>query len=103
MFAGERAGRIADMRQPSLQTLTKQITSWNAAHPVGIAVQYHPVMNRPEFRERVTKSEAFILSGHTACIWLQDERGCVALDACKPVGTANAPGGGEPNPAGGKK
>ncbi|MGV2904634.1 hypothetical protein [Achromobacter sp. AGC25] len=32
-----------------------------------------------------TKTEAEVLSGHTAVVWLEGKRGCVAVSHCTPV------------------
>jgi hypothetical protein len=74
------------MRRPKCQTeLARQCDSWNARVPVGSEVEYHPVIGRPEHRVRKTRSAAFILSGHTVCVFLEGESGCVAVDACVPL------------------
>jgi hypothetical protein len=72
-------------KQPSAATLLKRCADWNAKYPIGTEVEYHPVIGEPEHRVRLTRSAAAVLSGHTAVVWLEDERGCVALDACVPV------------------
>jgi hypothetical protein len=68
-------------RQKSLAELEKQCAVWNRACPVGTEVHFHPVIGAPLCRLRKTASLAQVLSGHTAVIWLEGERGCVALDA----------------------
>jgi hypothetical protein len=68
-------------RQKSPAELQKQCDIWNRACPIGTLVQYHPVIGEPAYRLRKTKTQASILSGHTAVIWLEGESGCVALDA----------------------
>lgn len=65
--------------------LERQARDWNERHVVGSEVRYHPVIDNPEYRVRKTRSAAFVLSGHTACVFLEGEAGCVALDACEPV------------------
>ena len=44
-------------------------------------VFYHPVIGEPAGRYSNTRSLAFVLSGHTACVFIERESGCVALDA----------------------
>lgn len=58
---------------------------WNKAHPIGSLVEFHPVIGAPAHRLRRTSSGASVLSDHTAVVFLEDESGCVALDACVPV------------------
>jgi hypothetical protein len=73
------------MRPPSLAKLQKQCDDWNARYPIGTQVQYHFVIDGPEYRLRTTRTEARILSGHTAVVWLDGESGCVCLEACKAI------------------
>ena len=58
---------------------------WNRLYPTGAWVEYHPVLGKSEHRLRRTRSEASILSDHTAVVFLDGEPGCVALEACVPV------------------
>ena len=58
---------------------------WNQCYPVGTLVEFHPVIGEPAHRLRKTRTPASVLSGHTAVVWLEDESGCVALQACVPV------------------
>lgn len=61
----------------------RQCDHWNRHHAVGIMVRFYPVIGLPDYRLRKTRSEAYMLSGHTAVIFLDGESGCVALDAVK--------------------
>jgi hypothetical protein len=70
------------MSKPNLKKLEKRVADWNAAYPIGTLVEYHPVIGAPAHRTRKTRTAAQILSGHTAVVWLEEESGCVALDAC---------------------
>jgi len=77
--------RVRPVRSPQLEC-----DDWNRRYPVGTAVEFYPVIydGRPEgneFRVRETCGEAYVLSGHTAVIQLIGERGCVLLDACRPI------------------
>jgi hypothetical protein len=65
--------------------LEKRCREWNEKHPIGTEVKYHPVIGRPEHRLRKTRTTAQVLSGHTAVLWLEQESGCVALEACEPA------------------
>ena len=51
---------------------------FNAAHQVGAAVSVE--LDSGEVRETVTTSEAQVLSGHSAVIWLDGISGCFDLD-----------------------
>lgn len=68
-------------RQRTIAQLDAQVKRWNDAHPVGAPVFYHPVIGEPAGRYSNTRSLAFVLSGHTACVFIEHESGCVALDA----------------------
>jgi hypothetical protein len=63
----------------------KLVADWNAKHPIGTEVCFHPVIGRSECRAGKTTSLAWVLSGHTAVVFLSSERGCVAIEACEPV------------------
>jgi hypothetical protein len=57
------------------------VDAWNAEVKVG-----DPVTYQNDFGELIptrTRSNASVLSGHTAVIWLYGIRGCVALDRVK--------------------
>lgn len=70
------------------RTANEAADRWNARYRPGQVVEYQ---SHPEAPARTvhTRSEAFVLSGHTACISLEGVRGVVALSACRPV-TATA-------------
>jgi len=72
-------------RMTSLAELDAQVFRWNSGYAVGTTVAYYPVTGRDYNRTRKTRSPAFVLSGHTACVFLEGEAGCVALDNCQPV------------------
>lgn len=77
-------------RRTSLAVLESNCLNWNAQHPVGTEVEFHPVIGDPKFRATRTRSEAYVLSGHTAVLFVEGESGCVALAAIKPVNTRRA-------------
>jgi hypothetical protein len=66
----------------SIKILKEQCSDWNMRNPIGTIVNFHPVIGRPEFRVRKTRSEAWVLSGHTIVVQLEGESGCVAVEAC---------------------
>lgn len=71
------------MTTKQLFRLNQKCARWNAANSVGTVVRYHPVIGREAFRLRKTAGPAYVMSGHTAVIFLERETGCVALDACE--------------------
>jgi hypothetical protein len=69
------------MTRPNLKKLQKQCDDWNAQWPIGSAVIC--TKDDGERLATVTTSEAQVLSGHTAVIWMKDIRGCYLLDRVK--------------------
>ena len=54
--------------------------AFNAAHPVGTTVRYWRGVREGEpSGTGKTRSEAQVLSGHTAVIWIEGCSGCIAL------------------------
>jgi hypothetical protein len=70
------------MKRPNPQKL---VHDFNAAVKVGDTVEYWEVIGMGEPERFVTESEAEVLGGHTAVVWLKGKRGCVALNHCKPI------------------
>ena len=71
------------MNRPNPQALQRQCDDFNARYPVGQAVSV-----RKDGGDGVltkTSSEAQVLSGHSAVIWLEDIRGCYLLDRVTPI------------------
>lgn len=64
-----------------LAKLQKQCDAWNAANPVGCNVVLTKD-NGEQFPTK-TRTDAHVLSGHSAVIWLNGVRGCYALDRVK--------------------
>lgn len=69
------------MKPPSLKALQTRCENWNKVFPVGTPVNYHSVIGESKHISTKTRSEAFILSGHTAVVFVENVSGCVALDA----------------------
>lgn len=73
-------------RRPKPKTaeqLQKQCDEWNARWPVGTEIEYYPVAGDTQYSVHRTRGPAYVLSGHTAVIFLEDKSGCVALDHCR--------------------
>lgn len=62
--------------------LEAQCHAFNQSHPIGTEVYYHQIIGRA-YPEKLYKTacKAFVMSGHTAVIFLEYKAGCVALDA----------------------
>jgi hypothetical protein len=71
----------ARQKGKSQAALEAQCQRFNESHPIGAEVWYHPVIGRPECAKWKTASKAYVMSGHTAVVFLEGFRGCVALDA----------------------
>ena len=73
------------MRQPNLAKLERLCLNWNSIYPVGTEVEYHPVIGEPKCKITRTRSAAYVLSCHTAVIFVERVSGCVALEAVNPI------------------
>lgn len=76
---------MAKAKRPTLAQLQKQCDEWNATHEVGSTVSYEEIKGEGETHRAPSYSEAQVLSGHSAVIWLEGKRGCVHLDHCTAV------------------
>ncbi|MCO5167898.1 MAG: hypothetical protein M9894_16260 [Planctomycetes bacterium] len=59
--------------------------AWNARCPVGTPVRYWPGVREGEGRQGVTRSLAWVVSGH-ASVLVTGQSGSVALSHVEPVG-----------------
>jgi len=64
--------------------LQAEVDRFNSTVPLGGAVDYYEISGAPLQRYR-TRTEAQILSGHTAVVWLEGKTGCVCVSHCMPV------------------
>lgn len=74
---------MSSYRKPDAKKLQAACDKFNAAHQVGAAVSVQ--LDGGEIRETVTTSEAQVLSGHTAVIWLDGVSGCYDLERVTPL------------------
>ena len=63
----------------------KEVDSFNARVSVGDAIEYSEVIGLGTPVVYRTRTEASILSGHTAVVWLEGKSGCVCISHCAPV------------------
>ena len=68
------------MRKPQ-----KECDRFNARVPVGSLVEYSEVIGDPPLGRFKTRTEAQVLSGHTAVVWLEGKSGCVCVEHCKVI------------------
>lgn len=78
----------AERQAQATAKLQAACDKFNASHQVGAAVSVE--LDSGEVRETVTTSEAQVLSGHTAVIWLDGIRGCYDLDRVTSLKAAKA-------------
>jgi hypothetical protein len=52
---------------------------FNEAHPIGTPVRYWTGWREGDGKTGVTRSEARVLGGHTAVVWVTGESSCIAL------------------------
>lgn len=76
------SGRNEEMIVNHRPNPQKEAAAWNARVKVGDTVQYEEVKGVTEAQTFKTKTEAEVLSGHTAVVWLEGTRGCVAVSHC---------------------
>lgn len=62
--------------------LQQQCDAWNAKHPEGTIVVFEEVKGEGEAHRGASVSEAQVMGGHSAVIWLDGKSGCVSLDHC---------------------
>lgn len=65
-------------RQPDPKMLALQVENWNLKHQVGTDVTVRK--DSGEVVVTKTRSQAQVLSGHSAVIWLEGIAGCYSLD-----------------------
>lgn len=71
------------MRPPSPKALQAQVDAFNARYPIGQAVTVR--RDGGDDMSTFTRSEAQVLSGHSAVIWLDGISGCYLLDRVTPI------------------
>ena len=78
----------AERQAQATAKLQAACDKFNAAHQVSAAVRVE--LDSGESRETVTTSEAQVLSGHTAVIWLDGIRVCYDLERVTSLKAAKA-------------
>ena len=66
-------------RHLSARALNTQVDDWNSRNEVGVAVEYWKGPLEGQGRYSVTRTAAQLLQGHTPCLWVEGEPGCIAL------------------------
>ena len=70
------------MTKPNIKKLEQEVAAFNRRFSVGDPVDYYEVVESGEVQRLTTRSDAQILSGHTAVVWLNGKSGCVACSHC---------------------
>lgn len=78
----------AERQAQATAKLQAKCDKFNAAHQVGASVSVK--LDSGEVRETVTNSEAQVMGGHTAVIWLDGISGCYDLDRVTSLKAAKA-------------
>ena len=90
MTSGEKSAKT---RQANALKLVNQ---WNALYPIGTAVTVEldsgewPAYPFQRIRSTTTRSNAQMLRGHMAVIWLEGFEGCYLLSRVRPEGGPHA-------------
>lgn len=65
------------------------VADFNAAYPVGQLVSFWSGLREgPPSGFGPTKTQAMVLGGHTAVVWIEGARSCIALSHVEPLHTA---------------
>jgi hypothetical protein len=73
---------MANKKRPSIKQLEQEVAAFNRRFNVGDPVEYMEVIDSGNSQRFTTRSEAQILSGHSAVVWLNGKSGCVACSHC---------------------
>lgn len=72
-------------KQPSPAAQQQLVDTWNAAHPIGTPVTRYRLVNPlSQPVETKTRSEAWLMGGHTAMVMVEGQAGGVMVESCKP-------------------
>lgn len=75
------------MKQPSIKNLEAAAAKWNTKHPVGTPVtRYKLIDPLREGNETRTRSEAWVMGGHSVMVMVEGVSGGVLLESVVPIG-----------------
>lgn len=73
-------------RPPTLVNLEKQVSDWNQKHPIGSKVMRYKIIDPLEDgNETKTRSEAWVMGGHSAMVMVEGVSGGVCLESVVPI------------------
>lgn len=88
-MSGDRS-QESEGGQPWTQRLQDTVDRFNAAYPVGTPVRAWPgVKGDHTGTDTKTRSEAYVLSGHTPVVFVEGHSGCIALTHIQPLESAS--------------
>ncbi|WP_045740916.1 hypothetical protein [Actinoplanes rectilineatus] len=70
--------------------LNREVDTFNARYPVGTPVRFWPGLRTDGPRFSTTRTEAQILSDHTAVVWVDGYAACIALTHVEAIEGATA-------------
>lgn len=75
------------MKKPNPKAQQKLVDDWNAKHPIGTKVtRYKLIQPLREPEETTTRSEAWLMGGHTAVVKVDGVAGGVMVESLKVKG-----------------
>ena len=73
------------MKRPNPEKLAAQAAQWNLSHPIGTPVmRYKLIAPLREGNETKTRSEAWVMGGHSVMVMVEGVSGGVLLESVKP-------------------
>lgn len=73
------------MKRPNPEKLAAQAAQWNLSHPIGTPVmRYKLIAPLREGTETKTRSEAWVMGGHSVMVMVEGVSGGVLLESVKP-------------------
>ncbi|MEV8248111.1 hypothetical protein AB0R01_30710 [Streptomyces rochei] len=69
---------------PTRSTPQQTADAWNATCPEGTAVRYWTGLREGDGKTGQTRSQAEVLQGHTAVVWVTGHGACIALSHVEP-------------------
>jgi hypothetical protein len=73
------------MKKPNPEKLAAQAAQWNLSHPIGTPVmRYKLIAPLREGNETKTRSEAWVMGGHSVIVMVEGVSGGVSLESVRP-------------------
>jgi len=84
------------MNRPNPKAQQKIVDAWNAKHPIGTPVtRYKLIGPLREPQETKTRSEAWVMGGHSAMVMVEGVAGGVLVESVVPLNATGSPTGQE--------